>query len=71
MTETQQTGTQQTGTQQAGTIGSFADVDLDGAGDFAATAGSSDVADAIDTLAAANGYTTEQVVWVSAFVLPE
>ena len=63
MTETQQAGTQQTGTQQAGTIGSFADVDLDGAGDFAATAGSSDVADAIDTLAAANGYTTEQVVW--------
>lgn len=57
MTDTQHT------TEHASTIGSFADVELDGSGDPVAKVHSADVDEAIDSLAAANGYSTEQVVW--------
>ena len=59
MTDTQHTTT----TEHASTIGSFADVELDGSGDPVAKVHSADVDEAIDSLAAANGYSTEQVVW--------
>ena len=59
MTDTQHTTT----TEHASTIGSFADVALDGSGDPVAKVHSADVDEAIDSLAAANGYSTEQVVW--------
>ncbi|GAB35023.1 methylmalonyl-CoA mutase [Gordonia otitidis] len=57
MTDTQHT------TEHASTIGSFADVALDGSDDPVAKVHFADVDEAIDSLAAANGYSTEQVVW--------